>query len=242
MGHPELGPLPDRLVETRKSLHQIAFFALAPARFNAVGRMGLRAAPGGFGTPEFEGRLIRVEGDTIVSEQAEQVASQVITTVRAATRFVGIDYEVEWFEDFHDPLGPVDPDAPLVVDDTAARALGQWFNLGFEVLNSLRLRGSDDDDVTEVQLWPEHFDAATELGSEQLGQRASYGASPGDETHDQPYFYVAPWGEIDRSNRYWNGESFNGASLGYSTPSAASDPVDAALDFLLEGYRILHSA
>ena len=237
-----LHPLPDPYVETRNSLHQVAFFVLGPVRYKAEGRMGLQAAPGGFGTPSFDDRIVRVEGDSIVAEEAEKVATQTITTVRAAAQFVGIDYEVDWFPDFHDPLKPVDPDAPLAVDDTAARALGQWFNFGTDVLDRLRGHGTDDDDVTEVQLWPEHFDPAAELGSQEEGRRASYGASPGDAGHQEPYLFVAPWGEFDETDPYWNSDSFKGSLLGHSELVAAEDPVAVGLDFLLDGYRILHAS
>lgn len=204
--------------------------------------MGLQAAPGGFGTPSFDGRIVRVEGDSIVAEETDKVATQTITTVRAAAEFVGIEYEVEWFPDFHDPLKPVDPDVPLVVEDTAARALGQWFNFGTDVLERLRAHGTADDDVTEVQLWPEHFDPATELGSQDEGRRASYGASPGDAGHQEPYLYVTPWGEFDETDPYWNSGSFKGSLLGYSELVGAEDPVATGLDFLLDGYRILHAS
>lgn len=237
-----LQPLPEPYVETRNSLHQIAFFVLGPVRYKAEGRMGLQAAPGGFGTPSFDGRIVRVEGDSIVTEETDQVATQTITTVRAAAEFVGIEYEVEWFSDFHDPLKPVDPDVRLAVDDTAARAIGQWFNFGTDVLERLRGHGAADDDVTEVQLWPEHFDPATELGSQDEGRRASYGASPGDAGHQEPYLYVAPWGEFDETDSYWNAGSFRGSLMGYSELVGAEDPISAGLDFLLDGYRILHAS
>lgn len=237
-----LRPLPDEFSTTRDALHQIAFFALGPARYAATGRMGLEAAPGGFGTPEFDGRVARVEGNSIVSEESDQIATQTITTVRAAAEFLGIAYAVGWYDgEFHDPLRPVDPDTPLNVDDTAARALGHWFNFGFDVLDQLRQRGGDDEEPSQVQLWPEHFDAAFEMGSESAGGRASYGASPGDGGHDEPYVYVAAWGEIDRDDPYWNDSSFNGSSLGFDDLLAASDPEEKALEFLLEGYRILSS-
>ncbi|HUG09132.1 MAG TPA: hypothetical protein VMP13_09615 [Acidimicrobiia bacterium] len=237
-----LRPLPETFAETRDALHQIAFFALGPVRYQAVGRMGLQAAPGGFGTPRFDGRIARVEGDTLVLEEPDRIASQTITTVRAAAGFFGIDYRVDWFDgEFHDPLDPVDPDAPLPVDDPAARALGQWFGFGTEVLERLRSRGNDDDDVSEVQLWPEHFDPATEMGDADLGQRASYGASPGDGAHHEPYLFVAAWSEVHRSDPYWNDDAFNGASLGFSELLASSDPVETGVEFLFEGYRILHS-
>ncbi|MGI9610692.1 MAG: hypothetical protein ACR2NL_10415, partial [Acidimicrobiia bacterium] len=99
----------------------------------------------------------------------------------------------------------------------------------------------EDDDVSEVQLWPEHFDPATELGDSDRGQRASYGASPGDAAHPEPYLYVASWSEIDRSNPYWNDSAFNGSSFSYSDLLVASDPFEKAIEFYLEGYGALRS-
>lgn len=237
----KLGELPTTFETTRDALHQVAFFAVSPARHRSVGRMGLIATPGGFGTPAFDGKVARVEGDNLVLESGADVASQVVTSVRAASEFFGHDYEAEWFGDFHDPLDPVDPDRSLDVDDEAARVLGQWFNFGFEVLERIRGHGREGDDVSEVQLWPEHFDPAMEFGNADKSQRASFGASPGDGGHPAPYLYVAPWGDVDSSNTYWNDTSFTGASLGYDELRDADDSVATALDFLLEGYRTLHS-
>ena len=235
-----LEPLPSNFTSTRDALHQIAFFAVSPARYKAIGRMGLKDTPGGFGTPSFEGRVARVDGALLVHENHGNTATQAITTVRAAAEFFNDSYEVEWFEDFHDPLEPSDPDAPLAVDEDAGHAVGRWFEYGFAVLNELRGHGTEDDDVSEVQLWPEHFDPATELGSQDLGQRASFGASPGDGAHHEPYLYVAAWGAIDRANEYWNDSSFNGASIGYQELAASADPKARGLEFLLDGYRLLH--
>ncbi len=201
--------------------------------------MGLRPTRGGFGTPEFEGRVVRAEGDMLLDESRDGSASQKITSVRDACSFLGIEYEVDWYQTFRDPLSPVDPDVTLEVDVDAARSLGEWFAFGFDVLETLRSYGSPDDDVSTVQLWPEHFDPAIEMGREERGLRASYGLSPGDPAHDDPYVYVAAWGEIDRSNGYWNDHAFNGSSLGYAELVAAPDPAKKALDFLLEGHRIL---
>jgi hypothetical protein len=237
-----LKPLPPGLIDTRDKLHQLAFFALAPARHKAVGRMGLRATPGGFGTPEFEGRSARIEADLLVYESEGNIATQPITTIRSATEFLGIEYEEVWFPGFRDQLPPTDPDADLSLDVAGVEAMAAWFEFGSELLNRLRGYGTGDDDVSEVQIWPEHFDAATEIGAEARGRRASYGASPGDAAHPEPYVYVSAWGEIDRSNRYWNDSAFNGASLGYGLLADEVDPVTTALVFLLEGHRILHQA
>lgn len=241
MSHFELPTLPESFVTTRDHLHQLAYFAVSPARHKASGRMGLSHHAGGFGTPEFEGKTIRVEGDLIVAYDGDMAASQSISTVREAIEFLGHEYEAEWFSDFHDPLSPLDPDHPLDVDPVAAHVIGEWFAFAWVVLEELRGHGRAGDDVSEVQLWPEHFDAAIEMGDNEKGLRASYGASPGDAAHPEPYVYVAAWSEIDRANPYWNDESFNGASLSYDELLNSDDPVRAAIDFLLEGYRILHA-
>src|SRR5262249_10593959 len=78
------------------------------------------------------------------------------------------------------------------VDIAAATALGELYGFGCSVLEELR--GEEwDGDPSLVQLWPEHFDIAFDLGSEKDGKRAGFGVSPGDEDHDEPYLYVGPW-------------------------------------------------
>ncbi len=229
----------DTFVTTRNHLHQIAFFALSPARYQAVGRMGLAATARGFGTPRYEGKVARVEGTQLVYEAFGNIATQEISTIRAAAEFFGGSYVPVWFEDFHDPLSAMDPDSALEVDEDSSYLIGDWFRFGFSVLHLLRGRGADDDDVSEVQMWPEHFDAATELGSQDAGKRASYGASPGDPGIPEPYIYVAPWSEIDKSDGYWNAEHFGGSVLNYAELAGSADPEKTALGFFLAGYQRL---
>lgn len=233
-------PLSGSFGMTRDHLHQIAYFALSPARHGVEGKMGLRATAGGFGTPEFEGRVARVDGSLLVHEEGGNVATRQISTVRAAAEFFGGAYAEVWFEGFKDPLTPIGPDVRLSVDADDSHLIGSWFDFGFEVLDSFRGSGRDADDPSTTQIWPEHFDAAMETGDSESGKRASYGFSPGDEAHPEPYIYVAAWGEIDRSNTYWNDEAFNGSSLGYAQLSASPEPFEAALGFLRDGYGNLH--
>jgi hypothetical protein len=133
-----LPELPAEFVATRNALHQVAFFAMSPARYQVTGRMGLRATPGGFGTPEYEGKVARVEGLSLVLEERDRSATQIITTVREAARFFGVDYRVDWFQKFRDPLEPMDPDETLQVDEESARVLAHWFGFGSAVLGELR--------------------------------------------------------------------------------------------------------
>lgn len=232
-------PLSESFARTREHLHQIAYFAVSPARYGVEERMGLRATPGGFGTPEFEGRVARVDGFLLVHQDGADVATQQISTVRAAAEFFGGAYEEVWFENFKDPLAPIGPDIELSVGADDSHLIGAWFAFGFDVLDTLRSDSEPVDDASSTQIWPEHFDAAMEIGDAESGKRASYGFSPGDEEHPEPYVYVAAWGEIDRSNDYWNDEAFNGSSLGYAELAASPEPFEAALAFLRHGYRTL---
>jgi hypothetical protein len=227
--------LPDSFAATREAIHQIAFFAVAPKRFEATGKLGLRYTSGGLGTPFFgDDEQVRIEGDTLVHQHGDQVRSTPLTTVRAATTFLGLDYRPVWFDGFHDPLSPADPDTPLEVDAAAAASLADWFGFSTHVLERARRAAPD---ASRVQLWPEHLDPAFEMGD--TDTRASYGGSPGDAAHPEPYLYVAAWGTINRSDRYWNDEAFNGASLTYGHLLAADDPYDMALRFLADGHRRL---
>jgi len=234
-------PLGADYTTTREHLHQIAFFAVSPARYAAVGRMGLQPTPGGFGTPPFATKIARVDKSLLVLEDDGNVATQEITDVRSAAEFLVGEYEETWFSDFHDPLAPMNPNQALRVSGDQAARIGDWFSFAFDVLNALRALGTDADDVSEAQIWPEHFDAATELGRADDGQRASFGASPGDGGHPEPYLYVAPWSEVDKSDSYWNATHFGGSLLSFDKLAASGDPAEVALGFYLEGYNRLHS-
>jgi hypothetical protein len=237
-----LEELPANYTETRKSLHQLAFFALAPKRFDATGKLGLRYTYRGFGTPFFgRDEQVRVEDGRLVVQVRDEIRSTVPASVSDAARFVGVDYQETWFEGFHDPLRPVDPDAPMAIESQAARAVGDWFGFSTHVLERAR-RTPGAVDVSRVQLWPEHFDPAFEMGNADTGQRASYGASPGDDGIPEPYLYVAAWGEIDHTNPLWNATSFNGAYLSYSDLLAADDQVSTALSFLTARHEALTSS
>ena len=126
------------------------------------------------------------------------------------------------------------------VDPAAATALGEFYGFACSVLEQLRADEADGD-PSLVQLWPEHFDMSLELGDEQAGRRGYFGASPGDQDHDDPYLYATPYsGEV--SGELWNAEGFNGAELTYFELTSAEDQRRAALDFLRERYRALAEA
>jgi len=192
-----LAPLPPRFAETRRALHRLAEEVLKPARERVSGRFGLRALPGGFGTPPFGDVMqLHVEGVELVTREGADVKRE--------------------------PIDDVDPDA--------AAALAVWFAFGGGVLEELRADAPPEQAATPPQLWPEHFDVAIELGSEELGRRAGYGASPGDELHPEPYLYVTPW-TARPEGELWNATGFPGAELSYADLLSARDRRAAALEF-----------
>lgn len=232
-----LPPIPPSLAHTREALHQLAYFVLAPARYRRTGRMGLVPTQGGFGTPDLDGRVLRVAGDLLVDERVDTVATATVGSIGEAARFFGEPYVERWFEGFGDELPPWPPEQEVGLDEEASLFVGSLYSFGSQVID--RLATEVPGGITEVWIWPEHFDLATEAGDEASGGKASFGVSPGDHAHDAPYFYVSAWGEIDRGNPFWNDPAFNGASMGYEAAAAADDPIAAVLEFMLEGNRIL---
>jgi hypothetical protein len=122
-------------------------------------------------------------------------------------------------------------------DADAARALGEFFGFACSVLEEVRAELADEE-PSPVQLWPEHFDIALEIGRDSKGERANYGASPGDPDHAEPYLYVGPW-SAEPEGSLWNATGFTGAELGYSELLGEPDQRRAAIDFLLERHRAL---
>jgi hypothetical protein len=175
---------------------------LAPARYAAERRIGLAAAPGGFGTPD--GRLRVRRGDLVVGGAAAP-----LTTLAEAAERAGV--EPGRHTGTYAPVTPWRPDQPLLVDAGDAAALAAWFALGDDVLRGL---GGD------VTLWPEHLDIATSLDA-----RVNVGLSPGDDDHPLPYAYVGPWDlGVVGTDPFWN-EAW-GASLPWS-PSTGATEVEA---------------
>ena len=86
-------------------------------------------------------------------------------------------------------------------------------------------------------MWPEHFDLACDIGDEAAGTRATYGASPGDSTIDEPYVYVGPWDKRRRTGKL-AAYPF-GAAIGYEALRGANDARGAAMDFFLECAALL---
>ena len=218
-------------VVTRTAWHTLAERVLAPARHAATGRIGLRSAPGGFATPSFgaERAVVAVDGTELTIADGTATGRHPITTLGAAAALVGVDLATE--TGVYTPTTSADPDAPLAVDPTNATALGDWIAFGQRVLDGWRA-AHPQDSPSEIQLWPEHFDVALDLGPE--SGRANYGASPGDGGHELPYLYVGPWNPTD--DEFWNAGTY--ARLGSAELVASADPEALALEFFTRGYDV----
>ena len=202
---------PVAFAATRRSWHALAEHVVAPARHRANGKIGLRYTRRGFGTPFFGAdEQVRVAGEMLVVVGGRQAAVSSITTLGDAARAVGIEAGAPI--DLFTPTTPLDVDTPLTIDATSAHLLGEWFGFACSVLEVLRAGAAPDDDAARVQLWPEHFDLSVDLGPESDGARGTFGASPGDSAHPEPYLYVTPWSE-QPDDAIWNDTAFRGASL-----------------------------
>lgn len=217
------------MTPARTTLQRVATHVLARRRHEVTGRFGLRATPGGFGTPAFGPpdavEVVRVAGSTLVHELGGEALAVAIggSTLRSLAGVVGVEL-VDGFSVGSDtpPLG--DLDEPLVLDAADAQAVGDWFDLGWRALDAVGVPHST------VQLWPEHFDAGCAVA-----ERCNLGASAGDSFSDEPYLYVGPWDAADRPGDagYWN------APFGAVARRAEVADVDAAVAFLRRGLEQL---
>ncbi|HEU4804056.1 MAG TPA: hypothetical protein VFS73_12840 [Solirubrobacterales bacterium] len=203
-----LGPLPAGFATTRAAMHRAAEEILKPRREAETGNeIALRFTTGGFGTPPWEDGLASGTSGQLRVEGLDLVATDGDEAHRERLADSGLDAD-------------------------SAAALAAWFAFGTVVLADLiDLHG--DLEPTPIRLWPEHFDVATELGPEDAGTRATFGASPGDEHHAEPYLYVAPWA-APASDAGWNATGFSGAQLTYAGLLASGDQLGAAAAFFAD--------
>lgn len=233
-----LPALPADYTSALFDFHRLAFSVVAEARYRSNGKFGLRYVRGGFGTPFFgDDAQVRVSGDRLVFQEAGQARSSAIGTLREAGEFVGVMPGTTAAEHDSPELGDID--RPLDARAEVGEFLGAWFGLGAAALEELRFSPGVVD-PERVQLWPGHFDPAIAAGDAESGRRATYGFSPGDHTHDEPYIYVAAWGEVDRSDPFWNDENFAGASVAYSILAATDDHYGTAVSFLEQAHARLN--
>jgi hypothetical protein len=215
---------------TRDALHAVAEHVLAAYRYRVERRIGLVVTDRGFGTPDLpDGGSARVARRELVVVQRGVAHTSQLTTLAAAGAACGIEPGAP---DVYPASTPLVLDAPLPIDIDASDRLDAWNVFAWAILAEL---GGDAADPT---LWPEHFDAAVELGDEAQGTRGTFGASPGDDEHATPYLYVTHWSDA-LGDPYWNDAAFGGSSLTYEALVDTSDPAAAAHDFFATGRALL---
>jgi hypothetical protein len=230
---------PEVLETTRRSLHAVGEHVLGAALFKGRHRIGLRQFTGGFATQNYlhirdgaavERRLMVVGTDVVVRDDdlaggtIEERAP--ITTLGDLARLADVEPGLSGDCGYTpSPAPPLDEELP--VDADAAAFLAELTATGYAALVILSAHFVEDD-PSEIQLWPEHFDLATDFGE------VNYGLSPGDEGHPWPYAYVGPWSPPTQGG-FWN-EPF-GASLVFEEVPT----VDDVLTFFGEGHRLAAS-
>lgn len=212
-GRRHLESLPDGFAAARNAIHRIAESTLQEKRRVETGSGFLSPfTPGGIGTPPWEHGIESGTSGIATIEGDELV---LIDGDRAErTTIQG-------------------------ADPAATNAIVAFNALATAALATLIERAGVEADP--IRLWPEHFDVATVLGEEGNGERANYGASPGDEQHPEPYLYVGPFDPPGRDT-FWNANGFTGAELGYSELLQADDQLGAATDFYERGHDLLRRA
>ncbi len=190
--HRRLVAPPPGFAATRLALHRVAVYAVAPARRRANGKFGLRFTAGGFGTPFFgDDEQVRVDGDRIVRQAGGEAREAPLTTLAAAAA-LALDGPPDgaWAEGLDvPPLG--DPDADLAVDPRGRPAAGRLVRLRLVGARGAAGRAG----VGAGRAHPALARALRRRGrpaGPRAPRRATYGASPGDADHAEPYLYVLP--------------------------------------------------
>jgi hypothetical protein len=244
--------LPDDWPTQRETLRRIATHVVAQAQQQVTGHFALMPLPGGFGTPQFgiDRQRVRLAGGSMYIERApsdgtgnatttvHMIAGSTLGELCAAA---GVEPDAA-FSVGHDtpPAGALDE--MLMLDSDAITVLGDWFLLGQRALDVV-LASLPDPQASVVRLWPEHFDVGLDIAVDNRskpGVRTNLGAAAGDEFHQEPYLYVAPW-DADRPGPadFWNAPF--GATLGFGDLDVSENPLAAATEFFLHGIAYLRS-
>ena len=233
----------DELSSTRATLHRVAAHVLGRGRFAVSGRFGLRAGPGGIATPAFGDapEVLRIAGTALVREVGGECTWAPISgsTLRRLGAFAAVDL-VAPFSPGADAPALGDPDQRLDLSAEAARILSEWFALGWLVLDGVIASLAAGAAATTIQLWPEHFDAATAV-TLPSSDPVTLGFSPGDSVEPEPYVYVGPSGKARPGDpSFWNAPF--GAVARRSQLTEHTDPAAACRDFLETGLHLVSSA
>ena len=229
--HRRLGAIPAGFPSTRAGLHELARRVIGPVRERACERAGLRWTRGGFGTPFFGAdSQVRVEHGVLVVQSRFRQRRAPLATLAAAADTIGMDL----------PAGAAEHAAePLTIAPEAASFAGDFLGFATYALEQLRADVPPEYEPSRVELWPSTFDLVVEMGLEHAGRRAAFGASLGDEHHDEPYLFVTPL-DVRPTGELWDATTFRGAELPYDSLRDAPNQLACGLDFLRSRVEALH--
>ena len=227
---------------TRTDLHRLCAHVLGRRRFAVSGHFGLRASPDGLATPAYgpEPEALRLTSTSLIREIGTQSSCQPLqgATLEKLARFAGADLGSAYSPGANTPaLGSTTEPMHFPPDELAL--IFDWFVLGWRALDTVVSELPAEWTQSTVQLWPEHFDAGTNVGLAS-GSRVNLGVSPGDAFSAEPYLYVGPWGEERPGDpAFWNAPF--GAVLRWGDVVDRSDPAAAVVAFLRTGLRLLQT-
>jgi hypothetical protein len=127
------------------------------------------------------------------------------------------------------PAHPVESGEPFVLGSGAEfQELSRYWSNAADVLDSIAQTTAG---AGPVRTWPHHFDIATLIELQAPGRRTiGVGQSPGDDSYDEPYWYVGPYpyppvNDLPQlaGSGHWHTDGWVGASLPASDYVAASD-------------------
>jgi hypothetical protein len=157
------------------------------------------------------------------------------STLKDLATFVDVDLDEPFSCGPETPqLDPVDE--PFDVVSAAATEILDWFALAWRVLDGVLVSLPGESESATIQLWPEHFDAATTVTLPPAAP-VNLGFSPGDSFEQEPYLYVGPWSTQRPGNpSFWNAPF--GAMRRHSEVRASPDAAESCRQFLVEGLHL----
>ena len=221
---------------TRSDLHRLSAHVLARRRYDVTGHFGLRASPGGLGTPAFgpEPETLRLTSTRLIREVGTRSSSVALqgATLDELARFAEADLASAFSVGANTPdLGSTNE--PLHLPPHELALIFDWFELGWRVLDTVASQLPAEWTQSTVQLWPEHFDLGTSLDfgrGDGDGGGVNLGFSAGDAFSEEPYAYVgclSPARPGDAS--FWN------APFGALATRSQVGDVSACVTFLRSG-------
>jgi len=131
-------------------------------------------------------------------------------------------------------------------DSDARTELARYYAGATALLEELK---GDEPAMSEIVIWPHHFDIAALISLPAAGKTIGLGLSPGDANYDEPYFYVSPYpypeaarlATLDGPGR-WHTTGFTAAVLPASDLVGTADQASTVRAFLSQAVRSSRAA